>query len=227
MSGLSTKLRQSVFSASRSAVIAAIPILAMTVFFGANWHLAFNLLAIFAGGCFVLVLISTFLNLRADESVELILTESHQQRLSTPMSGFIAMEYYGLFLNRTYVVFIAPDGLHGWKIAGITDGSSPMFFAPYEQTLKDDDLMTNLDAVRKFEQLKGGFFIPREQIASAEPNYKKKSGMGAIPHSGCVRVQLTSGQSREFILLGSVDVDAIQKSIMLGLSSSTSAGVQF
>ena len=28
------------------------------------------------------------------------------------------MEYYRLILNRTFVVFITPEGLYGWKAEG-------------------------------------------------------------------------------------------------------------
>jgi hypothetical protein len=227
MSGLGTKLRVSAATGFRSAIVVAVSILAMTVVrvlinglfdghWGADWRLAFELAAIFAGGWFLLVFTYTFFKLRANEPVDRILTERHHARLSTPMSGFVGMEYYGLILNRTFVVFIAPDGLHGWKAEGAVDCSSPMFFAPYEQMLKDHDLMTNPDGVRKLGNLKGGFFIPREQIAAVEPVYKQKWGMGAIPHSGRIRVRMVSGKSREFILLGNADADTIQQSIMHG-----------
>lgn len=227
MSTLGAKLRLSATTAFRSAIIVGFSILAMTVIrvlinglfdghWGADWRLALELTAIFAGGWFVLVFIYTFFKLRSDEPVERILNDAHHGRLQTPMTGFVAMEYYGLILNRTYVVFIAPDGLYGWKAEGAVDCSRPMFFAPYEQMLKDHDLMTNPDAVRRLERLKGGFFIPREQIVSAEASYKTKWGMGAIPHSGRIRVRTVSGQSREFILLGSVDIDGMQQNIMHG-----------
>ncbi len=227
MSGLATKLRLSAATAFRSAIIVGVSVLAMTVVrvvinglfdghWGADWRLAFELAAAFAGGWFALIFIYTFFKLRSDEPVERILNDAHHGRLQTPMTGFVAMEYYGLILNRTYVVFIAPDGLHGWKAEGAVDCSNPMFFACFERMLKDHDLMTNPEAVRKLGRLKGGFFIPREQIASVEASYKSKWGMGSIPHSGRIRVRLASGRSREFVLLGSVDVDAIQQSVMNG-----------
>jgi hypothetical protein len=232
MSGLGPKFRLSAATALRSALVVGVSVLAAVIIrivinglfdgdWRTNWRLAFDLSGTFACGWFALTFIYTFFKLRANEPVECILTEERAQRLRTPMSGFVAMEYHALILNRTYVVFIAPDGLHGWRAEGAVDCSSPMFFAPYEQMLKDHDLMTNSDAVRKLGNLKGGFFIPREQIFSIEASHKQKWGMGAIPHSGRIRVRTVSGGSREFILLGSVDVDAVQQSIMLGTEVST------
>lgn len=237
MSGLGSKVRLSAAAAFRTAFVVAISTLAYTlvdviinaVFDGnwdADWRLAFVLTAIFAGVWFVLFFSYAFHKLRVNEPVERILNETQHSHLATPMLGFVAMEYYGLILNRTYVIFIAPDGLHGWKAEGSVDSSNPMFFAGFEQMLQDHDLMTNLDAVRNLGRLKGGFFIPGEQIASVEASYKPKWGMGNIPHSGRIRLRMASGKSREFILLGSVDVDGIQHSIMSGASIAAATGTR-
>jgi hypothetical protein len=104
MSTLGPKLRLSATGAFRSAIVVGVSILAMTVVrvlinglfdghWGADWRLAFELSAIFAGGWFVLISIYTFFKFRADEPVERILNDTHHGRLQTPMAGFVAMEY--------------------------------------------------------------------------------------------------------------------------------------
>jgi len=44
--------------------------------------------------------------------------------------------------------------------------------------------------------------------------------MGGIPHSGRILVSLSSGKSREFILLGSVYNDGIRDKMLATLNSS-------
>lgn len=180
----------------------------------ANWGVAVELTAILSAIWFVLVFAYTAFKLHANEPVERILTEEHSSKLKLPMTGFVAMEYYALILNRTYIVFISPEGLYGWKAEGAVDCSRALYFAPYEEMLKDPELMTDPEAVRELSKLKGGFFIARNEIAAVEPVYKQKWGMGPIPHSGRIKVRTVSGRSREFVLLGSVDPDAIQQNIM-------------
>jgi len=126
------------------------------------------------------------------------------------------MEYYALILNRTFLVFIAPEGLYGWKVSGPVTTAQPDYFLPYADLLKDPDMMRDRDAMNRLARLKGGFFIPRSGIAGAEVNYNPKWGMGPIQHSGRVILRMTSGNSREFILLGTVDPDAVQQNILGG-----------
>lgn len=132
----------------------------------------------------------------------------------TGISGFVAMEYYAVILNRTFVVFVTPGGLYGWKATGPVPAGVPDYFRPCAEMLRDPRVMHDLPAIEKLASLKGGFFIPRSDIRSAEFNPKKKSGMGGIPHSGTILVSLTSGKSREFILLGQVDGEQIRRLIL-------------
>jgi hypothetical protein len=131
-----------------------------------------------------------------------------------PMGGFVAMEYYALILNRTFVVFIAPDGLYGWKAQGPVAADSPSYFNPYARMLEDLDLMQDLNAVRELANLRGGFVIPRSEIASVEAIHRKKWGLGKIPHSGRAVIHFVHGGRREFILLGNVNVDGTREAIL-------------
>lgn len=136
--------------------------------------------------------------------------------VATKLSGFVAMEYYALILNRTYVVFVAPDGLYGWKVRGPVATWNPLYFQRYAAVLNDPKLMHNHDAIEKLANFRGGFIIPRAEVASAEMIYKAKWGMGGVPHAGRIRLRLVSGRDREFILLGSVSLQRIQEEILSG-----------
>ncbi|HEX9198185.1 MAG TPA: hypothetical protein VF865_01400 [Acidobacteriaceae bacterium] len=81
------------------------------------------------------------------------------------MSGFVGMEYYGLILNRTYLVFVAPNGLYGWKVEGPVSAGRPQFYEPYQKMLDDPELTQDRGAVEDLAKLKGGFFIPGSNIA--------------------------------------------------------------
>jgi hypothetical protein len=131
----------------------------------------------------------------------------------TQIAGFVAMEYFAAILNRTFVIFIAPEGLYGWKAVGPVIGWNPLYFEPYAKMLDDPKLMQDLTAVRKLSLRRGGFFIPRSEIVSIEAIHKAKWGMGGIPHSGKILIRLVSGSQREFVALGNVELDQIKRSI--------------
>jgi hypothetical protein len=132
----------------------------------------------------------------------------------TNVSGFVAMEYYALVLNRTFVVFVAPDGLYGWKAAGPVAAGAALYFMPYAKMLDDPNLMSDIEGIRKLANQKGGFFIARPEIRSVDNIRQQKWGMGGIPHTGRLLVRLVSGGKREFILLGKVDSERIRQSIL-------------
>ena len=183
-----------------------------------DWLFVLELSGVFALAWFFIVLTYTYIKLRANAPFEAIF-EQHSPEIDnekTALSGFVAMEYYGLFMNRTFVVFVSPDGLYGWKAEGTVTSTQSMYFEPYAEMLRDPELMQNMESVRRLSNLRGGFFIPRSDIISSDVLYKEKWGMGTIPQSGRIRLRLVSGKSREFILPGNVDADSIRQSIMLG-----------
>ena len=159
----------------------------------------------------------SFLRLYNDAPATAVLDKlSSPVGVATKLSGFVAMEYYTLILNRTYVVFVALDGLYGWKVRGPVTNWNPLYFQRYAAILNDPKLMHNHDAIEKLANLRGGFVVPRSEIASAEIIYKAKWGMGGIPHAGRIRIRFASGSSREFILLGSVSLERIREEILSG-----------
>jgi len=131
------------------------------------------------------------------------------------MAGFIAMEYYALLLNRTIFVFFQPDGLYGWTAKGLVSSLRPRYFQNYADRIKDPTVINDPEVIQRLARLmRGGFFIPRAEIVTAEIIAGRKWGMGAIPHSGRILLRLADGQRREFILLGDVDAAEIRRRIL-------------
>lgn len=138
--------------------------------------------------------------------------------------GFLAMEYWGLILNRSFAVFVSPGGLHGWKFKGIASALNPFFFAPYERVVLDPDPAVGSEGFHRLMEKRGSFFIARDQIASATFDPTPKWGMGNVPHTDKVLVHLKDGRSREFILLGYQDGQAVCSAIMSGGAVAPAAG---
>lgn len=136
----------------------------------------------------------------------------------TQPTGFVGMQYYALILNRTFVVFISPEGIYGWKVVGIVAAGRGAFryFEPYQQMLDDPSQMPSQEEICRLSSLRGGFFISRSSIVAVEFNPKRKWGMGGIPHSGRLEVKHASGRTAEFILLGKVDGGAIRQAVLSG-----------
>jgi len=188
--------------------------------FDGKWRVDWKFILVISGFAGVVVLIWTFVSgyfsLRAAAPADAILARdpSISTNPKEAMSGFVGMEYYGLILNRTYLVFAAPDGLYGWKVEGPVSAARPQFYEPYQKMLDDPELMRDRGAVEDLAKLKGGFFIPNLDIAYVRASDKSKWGMAGIPHSGRIRIGLSTGKWREFILLGSVSPEVIRDRIL-------------
>jgi len=135
------------------------------------------------------------------------------------VTGFVAMEYCWLILNQTLLVFIAPEGLYGWRANGPVDGRAPKFFEPYLEMLQDEEFMRDLPAIAKLSCLRGGFFFERSSVSSITSDHLQKWGLWTIQHSGRIHVHLTSGRSRELILLGDSDPDSLRDRIVTTLGA--------
>ncbi len=177
---------------------------------------------VFGALLFAWTFISSYFSLRAGGPANAILERTPSLSIKTEpaLSGFVGMEYYALILNRTYLVFVAPDGLYGWKAEGPVSAARPQFFEPYQRMLEDPDLMCDRGAVEDLAKLKGGFSILGADITYVEAIHSSKWGMGGIPHSGRLRVGLTNGKWREFILLGSVSSEKIRDRILASTARS-------
>lgn len=116
--------------------------------------------------------------------------------------SFVAMEYYALILNRTYLITVKNGALNGIVCRGLTslDAGDPISRA---LSVKGDmnDISSYIDPSRLNQSNSANFRIPRSEITSVIHDPKKKWGMGPIPHDGKVYVE-AAGKKREFIILG-------------------------
>ena len=134
---------------------------------------------------------------------------------------FIAMQYYGLILNRTYLVLVTNDRIIGLKVNGLVSVESSGNILSKElsktMTIKGDlenpySYMKSkyLDRLQDLEltdteiekQDKSNFVIQRADINNAYYDPKKKWGMGYYPHDGKVYLMTNNGRKKEFIILG-------------------------
>jgi hypothetical protein len=131
---------------------------------------------------------------------------------------FVAMEYYWLILNRTFLVLTTDTELIGIKVHGpigvessdalvnllplTVDGDlqNPYSYisAKYIEKIKDIDLKSN-----DFLRANGSNFrINKSDIVEISYDKSKKWGMGYYPHDGKVYVKTRDDKKREFIILG-------------------------
>ena len=137
----------------------------------------------------------------------------------TRNNHFVAMEYYWLILNRTFLVLITDTELIGIKVHGLIgvessdaltnllpltvngDLENPYSYisAKYIERIKDIDLKSN----DFFRVNTSNFRISKSDIVQTSYDESKKWGMGYYPHDGRVYVRTRDGRKREFIILGS------------------------
>lgn len=130
--------------------------------------------------------------------------------------GFVAMEYYALILNRSFVIYAAPDGLYGMKFMGLMmDSKQPRFFEGAEQLLDNPWFVPGSEGFEKsMKESKANFVIPYEEVVDATFDATLKWGMGAIQHSGKLRLKFRNGKKREFVLFGNAYGDGIRRVIL-------------
>lgn len=124
---------------------------------------------------------------------------------------FIAMEYYGLILNRTYFVGATKDSFAGVRVGGLVASPSMAreeLFNP-RHYLGNADLTVvqdKLNQTRSTSTCEHGLFnYPWREIKGFRFSDKPKWGMGNVPYSGRLFLELADGKQRELILLGKQD----------------------
>jgi len=147
---------------------------------------------------------------------------------------FVAMQYYGLILNRTFLILITHDDLIGIKVNGLIsvegghnefaraisgkmavkgDLHNPYSYIKSEFIEKIQDCELSDSSI--LEQDKSNFKIKRADIKNAYHNPSKKWGMGYYPHDGRVYIEKNSGQKKEFIILGNQSGQRIANLILM------------
>jgi hypothetical protein len=121
---------------------------------------------------------------------------------------FIAMEYYGLILNRTYFIAAARESISGVKVGGLVvnppmarqEWFNPRHYLGHaDLNLVHGLLRQSRTELRSEHAL---FNYPWSTVARITFSSESKWGMGNVPYSGRLFVALTDGRQREFILLG-------------------------
>jgi hypothetical protein len=126
-----------------------------------------------------------------------------------PKWSFAAMEYHAVILNRTFLVTVTATQICGARVHGLL--ASPPEFSPNWDALSLDPVERLLDrddsvdiASEAYDRLDGmDFEIPLTELKRVRFDPSPKRGMGAMLHSGKLYLELQSGFTREFVLLGS------------------------
>lgn len=134
---------------------------------------------------------------------------------------FIAMEYYNLILNRTFIILLTTEYLIGLQGNGMVsvEGGEDMFTKQITGSLAiKGDLMNPYSYLKEkyireienenllgdsFLKLnKNNFKISKKDIKKVFYEPKKKWGMGNYPHDGRIYIETISGKKKELIILG-------------------------
>jgi len=148
---------------------------------------------------------------------------------------FIAMEYYYLILNRTFLVVIGDDDLIGIKIRGVVScevDSSPLTGSVTKYLAVTGDIdnpnsYINSDLLHIYEELdiqdahvmdldNANFKIKFDDILNIYHDKRKKWGMGYYPHDGKIYIE-TNDANKELIILGNQQGGEIVKRLNFAL----------
>jgi hypothetical protein len=149
----------------------------------------------------------------------------------TPQNHFLAMEYYGLILNRTFLILLTNSKLVGIKVNGLVSVETGNPSYDILQLHIDDDLHNphayikwkyikraqdvDLFSMDFFEIDRANFVIDKHDLVKVEYDKRKKWGMGYYPHDGKVSITQRGHPKREFIILGAQSGQAICDNLRL------------
>ena len=128
--------------------------------------------------------------------------------------SFVAMEYYALILNRTYLVRVGDGKITGSVCRGLTavEGGGDRLTREITAKLAVhgnlSDPASYVDDETLSKNHRANFAISLSQLQSVTYDPRKKWGMGYYPHDGRVTI-VTPDQKREFIILGTQSGRAI------------------
>ena len=152
----------------------------------------------------------------------------------TNNNHFVAMEYYYLILNRTFLVIKTKEYLIGIQGNGLVsvEGGKEILTRQITSNMPVKGDLTNpfsylknkfLEKIADLDLLDGSivetnktnFLIKTSDIKSAFYNPLKKFGMGPYPHDGRVTIETFDNKKREFIILGNQSGENIANFVTL------------
>ncbi len=147
----------------------------------------------------------------------------------TPENHFVAMEYYWLIMNRTFLILITEKELIGIKVHGPISVESTDHLVNLLPLTIDGDLQNpysyistkyidrikdvELESTQFLKINRSNFRINRTDIVDVSYDKTKKWGMGYYPHDGKVYVKTRDYHKREFIILGTQSGENIKNRI--------------
>lgn len=150
--------------------------------------------------------------------------------ISAEKRHFVAMEYYWVMFNRTFLVLLLDDALVGLKVNGLVsvEGGNNVITRAVTHTMAVQGALDNpysyikSSYVTKYEQVdvnspqalaldKDNFRIAYRDITDVAFDARKKGGMGPYPHDGRVLLTTRDGKKRELIILGNQSGEEIQQ----------------
>ena len=139
----------------------------------------------------------------------------------TDKNHFVAMEYYFLILNRTFLVVKTKGYLVGIQGNGLisVEGGNNFIAREIASTMAVKGNLTNpysylknsyLEKIENVDLLDGSilgvnknnFLLKISDVKSVQHNPSKKWGMGPYPHDGRVTIETLKNEKKEFIILG-------------------------
>jgi hypothetical protein len=138
-----------------------------------------------------------------------------------PSNHFVAMEYYKIVFNRTFLILLTKDyliGLQGNGMVSIEGGADILTQRMTSLLAVKGDLtnpysylknkyLADIESYNLFDKSillrnKTNFMIDRSDIKDVYYDARKKWGMGYYPHDGKVYVKTKDNKKKEFIILG-------------------------
>jgi len=124
---------------------------------------------------------------------------------------FVAMEYHAVILNRTFLITVTASQVCGARVHGLLasppvpdpEWRDPAFY-PVERLVKRYDGV-DVDPEAYVRLDRANFQISLAELERVRFDPRPKWGMGWVPHSGRLYLELGSGVTRELMLLGAQD----------------------
>jgi len=153
--------------------------------------------------------------------------------LETDERHFVALEYYWLILNRTYLVLLANQEIIGLKVGGaiaVEAGRDPLTRTITSNLAVKGDLKnpysyikssyaakyldTPLNSADILSLDKSNFAVPYREIQQITFDPTSKWGMGVYPHTGKIYISTSAGKKIELIILGNQSIKQVYQRVV-------------